>query len=226
VDDRRQPLERLLGHRFRDPALLAQALTHRSAGAPHNERLEFLGDAVLGFLMAEALFDRFPDAREGQLTRLRASLVRGESLAALARGLGLGEHLALGGGERKSGGRERDSILADALEALLGAVYVDGGLDAARALFQGLFAPQLATLSLDDVIKDPKTRLQEWLQGRRLHLPEYEVLEVQGEGHQQSFRVACRVAACGVEAEARGATRRRAEQAAAAAVLARLEGRE
>ena len=220
-----ETLARRLEYGFSTPALLEQALTHRSAGGSHNERLEFLGDAVLGFLMADVLFARFPEGREGQLTRLRASLVRRETLAELARQLELGPHLRLGGGELKSGGRERDSILADAFEALLGAIYLDGGLPAARAWLERIFAPRLAQLSLADVRKDPKTRLQEWLQARRLPLPDYEVITVAGEGHSQSFRVQCSVPGLAQDAEAEAGSRRRAEQEAAAQVLTRLEDR-
>jgi ribonuclease-3 len=217
-------LEERLGHRFRDRGLLDRALTHRSAGAPNNERLEFLGDAVLGFLVAERLFGHFPNAREGTLTRLRAAVVKGESLADRAREMELGPHLRLGSGERKSGGRDRDSILADGLEALIGAALLDGGETAARAVVDHLFGPVIRDLDPDAVIKDPKTRLQEWLQGRGLALPDYELLEATGTDHARTFRVRCTVPQGTAAAEAIGASRRRAEQRAAASVLAQLEG--
>jgi len=224
---RDQAIARLLGHPFRDPTLLAAALTHRSARnqnrGHHNERLEFLGDGVLDLVIAEALYQRLPQADEGQLSRLRANLVNRDALAELARGIGLGEHLRLGGGELKSGGRRRDSILADALEALFGAVYLDGGYSAARDVILRLYAPLLDGVDLKQAEKDPKTRLQEYLQGRGLSLPAYRILEISGQAHEQRFRVACRVDALDMDEQGEGTSRRRAEQAAAAAVLQRLE---
>lgn len=217
-----ETLERRLGHRFRDPALLRQALTHRSAGGHHNERLEFLGDAVLGLVIAEALYRRAPGAAEGDLSRLRASLVNRDSLAELARGLELGEAIRLGSGELKSGGFRRASILADALEAVLGAVYLDGGFEAARACIGRLYEQRLAELPAAAELKDPKTRLQEYLQARHIALPSYQVVEVSGPPHRQQFQVACRIEALDVVTRAAGDSRRRAEQAAAQAMLDRL----
>jgi len=208
-----------LGVEFRDPGLLALALTHRSHGSANYERLEYLGDAVLSFVVAELLFQRFPAASEGELSRYRASLVSGERLAAIAAGLGLGEHLRLGEGEMKSGGQRRATILADALEAVFGAVYLDRGLRAAQSVAERLFGDALAALPQAAALKDPKTRLQEWLQGRGLALPAYTVLEVSGEPHEQHFRVRCDVAGLALAAEAEGSSRRRAEQEAAQRIL-------
>lgn len=208
-----------LGVDFADAGLLAQALTHRSHGSPNNERLEYLGDAVLSFVVAELLFRRFPEASEGELSRYRASLVSGESLAAIASGLGLGGQLRLGEGELKSGGQRRATILADALEAVFGALYLDRGLPAARAVAERLFGDALAALPEAAALKDPKTRLQEWLQGRGYALPAYTVLEVSGEPHEQHFRVRCDVLELSLAAEAEGSSRRRAEQDAAQRIL-------
>jgi len=210
-----------LGYTPRDARLFETALTHRSAGAPNNERLEFLGDAVLGLVSAQYLFERFEGADEGQLSRLRARLVSGASLAQLAAGLGLGDWLVLGPGELKSGGAARESILADALEALCGALYVDGGLAAARAVMLRVLA---AALPADEPLelKDPKTRLQELLQARGLPLPRYRVDGIEGALHAQVFRVSCEVGVAAASASATGSSRRRAEQAAAALVLAQL----
>jgi ribonuclease-3 len=212
-----------LGHRCADAALVAAALRHRSAGGAHNERLEFLGDAVLNFAVAELLYREFPQAAEGDLTRYRATLVSGESLADAAEALGLGDLLVLGPGELKSGGFRRRSILADALEALLGAVYLDGGTAAASAAVERLVRPRLAGLPSALALKDPKTRLQEWLQGRGLPLPRYSVAAVDGEPHDQTFRVRCELESPAVVTEGSGSSRRRAEQEAAEQVLARLE---
>lgn len=223
----RRPLSRLsalLGHGFRQPALLDQALTHRSAGNPHNERLEFLGDALLDLFMAESLFERFPQADEGQLSRLRAGLVNQSSLAALARDLELGGYLQLGAGELRTGGHDRDSILADALEALVAALYLDGGIEAARTVVLALFRERLAGLPLESALKDPKTALQEHLQAHRQPLPEYEILEIGGSPHAQWFRVACRVPALERVTEGRGGSRRVAEQQAAQRMLDLLTG--
>ncbi len=217
------PVERVLGHRFSDPDLLQRALTHRSAGSRNNERLEFLGDAVLGLAIADLLYHRFSDADEGDLSRLRAHLVNRAMLARLARELSLGEHLRLGSGELKSGGRRRDSILADAFEAVLGALYLDAGYAAAAAVIQRLFEPHLEGLE-PGVLKDPKTRLQEHLQALGRPLPHYEVREVAGEAHRQRFRVACRLEDEARVTEGEGTSRRRAEQAAAARMLEALGG--
>ena len=215
-------LEQRLGHRFRAPELLDQALTHRSAGGAHNERLEFLGDGILNFVVAAALYELRPEAPEGELSRLRASLVNGPSLAELARALELGACLRLGGGEMKSGGERRDSILADTLEALLGAVYLDAGFDTARRVVLALYRERLRRLPDSEQLKDPKTRLQEALQGIGRPLPEYTVLAESGEPHQRSFRVQCRVVDSGACTEGEARSRRRAEQRAAERMLARL----
>ena len=205
-----------------DLALFETALTHRSASGRNNERLEFLGDAVLGLISAEYLYERFADADEGDLSRLRASLVNGESLALLAAGLGLGDHLVLGPGELKTGGFRRESILADALEALCGALYLDGGLIAARAAVERLLGRALQELHLSAQLKDPKTRLQELLQGRGLALPRYSVDSIDGELHAQVFRVTCEVEPLALRASAVGSSRRRAEQVAASLILEQL----
>ena len=212
-------LQQRLGCRFADNGLLIRALTHRSVGSDNNERLEYLGDAVLSFVVADMLFEAHPEASEGELSRYRASLVSGDALGAVALELGLGELLNLGDGERKSGGKWRASILADALEALIGAVYLDQGLDAARAVAGRLLQQRLAELPGACELKDAKTRLQEWLQGRGLGLPEYKVLEISGEPHQQLFRIRCDIGELAIAAEAQGSSRRRAEQEAASLVL-------
>jgi ribonuclease-3 len=208
-----------LGVALSDPGLLDRALTHRSHGTQNNERLEYLGDAVLTFVVAEMLYRAFPAASEGELSRYRATLVSGESLAEIAAGLGLGEQLRLGEGEMKSGGQRRATILADALEAVLGAVYLDQGLVAARRAAERLFHAPIAALPSASDLKDPKTRLQEWLQGRGHPLPAYSVLEVSGEPHDQRFRVRCEVPDLALAAEAEGSSRRRAEQEAAQRIL-------
>jgi ribonuclease III len=208
-----------LGHECADPALLTEALTHRSHGGRNNERLEFLGDAVLSFVVAELLFREFPAADEGELSRYRASLVSGEVLGAIALDLGLGDHVRLGEGELKSGGFRRKSILADALEAVLGAIYLDGGIEAATAVAERLLRPRLEALPEAALLKDPKTRLQERLQAAGLPLPVYVVTDTRGEPHRQTFRVCCESAALGLKAEAEGLSRRRAEQEAARLML-------
>jgi ribonuclease-3 len=218
-----QRLSRQLGHAFADPELLDDALTHRSAQARHNERLEFLGDAVLGLLVAEALWRRFPHATEGELSRLRARLVNRDALARVAQELELGQYLRLGAGELRSGGHARESILADAVEAVLAALYLDGGLEVARGVVERLLGERLAALSPADQGKDAKTRLQEWLQARRLALPTYEVVETSGEDHAQTFVVSCAVEALGRSTSAAGASRRKAEQLAAARLLETLD---
>ena len=217
-------LSRALGYRFADPELLQAAVTHRSAGSHNNERLEFLGDAVLGYIIAEWLFQQFPTASEGQLSRLRASLVKRTTLADLARQLSLGDYLLLGSGELKSGGFRRDSILADAMEAILGAVVLDSdnGLEQCRACIHRLFESKVGELSPAEELKDPKTRLQELLQSRKLELPVYDVVDVTGKAHHQRFAVECRVEALQQCARGEGSSRRRAEQAAARTMLDRL----
>lgn len=209
-----------LGYVFQQPRLLEEALTHRSASSRNNERLEFLGDALLNLVIAECLFQRYPQASEGELSRLRANLVKGETLAELARGLKLGEGLRLGQGELRSGGPQRESILADALEAIFAAAYLDGGLAACRALILNLYRDCLEGLASAGESKDPKTRLQEYLQARQQPLPIYSVLEIRGEPHAQSFTVECAVA--DRRAVAVGNNRRKAEQDAARQVLEQL----
>ncbi|VAW78906.1 Ribonuclease III [hydrothermal vent metagenome] len=217
-----EALAKSVGYQFKDPRLLDCAVTHRSAGSANNERLEFLGDAVLGQVVAEWLYSHFPDANEGQLSRLRASLVKREALAEIARGLALGDFLQLGSGELKSGGFRRDSILADALEAIFGAVLVDGGFSASHACIHGLYAKRFNNVSAIDELKDPKTRLQEYLQSRKLSLPEYEMVKVVGKAHKQLFDVECRVAALSLACMGQGGNRRKAEQAAATKMLEQL----
>jgi ribonuclease-3 len=211
------------GHVFRDATLLAQALTHRSAGARHNERLEFLGDALIGMIVAEALYIRWPKADEGVLTRARAELVRESSLAQIARDLDLGARITLGPGELKSGGHRRDSILSDTLEAVVGAIYLDGGFDACRDAVLPWFERTIMELPAGRIDKDPKTRLQEWLQARQHPLPVYELMAESGDEHAKLFRVRCVVAEPPLSAEGEGSSRRVAEQAAAAAVLIELD---
>ena len=215
-------LERRLGHTFQNQELMLLALTHRSFAGRNNERLEFLGDAILNFVAGEALFERFPQAREGQLSRLRARLVKGETLAVLARGFELGEYLRLGSGELKSGGFRRESILADALEALIGAIYLDAGMDVARGRVLDWLTNELDGLTLVDTNKDPKTRLQEFLQSRAVELPRYEVVDIQGEPHCRTFFVQCEIALLTDKTQGQGASRRIAEQVAAAAALVAL----
>lgn len=214
-------LTQRLAYSFQDEELLRTALTHRSVTKRNNERLEFLGDSVLNCVISDLLYQHRPDASEGDLSRLRARLVREETLAEVARDLVLEEHLRLGEGELKSGGFRRASILADALEAILGAVYLDGGFTAAYQVVQRLLLPLLQELPAAEILKDAKTRLQEWLQGRGEALPRYDLLEQSGPDHNRSFRVAC-VAARGTW-EALGTSRRRAEQAAAELALNELE---
>jgi ribonuclease-3 len=219
--DRRR-LQRALGYEFSDPDLLGLALTHRSAGRRNNERLEFLGDSIVNHVIAEAIYQLFPDAREGDMSRMRSALVKGETLAEVARELQLGDYLELGAGERKSGGHRRASILADTLEALAGAILLDGGVDRCRQSVLAWFHSRLDQMTLEDADKDPKTRLQEFLQGRRNPLPEYELLGVLGEDHNQQFHVACRLQKPAIVVEGAGSSRRKAEQAAARSALDRL----
>ncbi|HEX6572225.1 MAG TPA: ribonuclease III [Steroidobacteraceae bacterium] len=210
---------RRLGYRFRDPALLEAALTHRSASRTNYERLEFLGDSVLNFVVALLAFRAFPDAPEGDLSRYRAALVSAPTLASVAGSLDLGEELRLGSGELKSGGFRRDSILADALEALIGAIYLDGGLEAASETVGRLLGGKLEELPSAEILKDPKTRLQEELQSRGLALPRYALEEVGGEPHEQWFVASCEATDLRLRATGRGTSRRRAEQEAAQKVL-------
>lgn len=219
-----QTLCRRIGYAFKNEALLTLALTHRSvSGSLNNERLEFLGDSILNFLIAEALFQKFERAKEGKLSRLRAKLVKEETLADLARQFELGDCLILGSGELKSGGFRRDSILSDALEAIIGAMYLDDGMEACKRVVLVWFAPLLDTISLEDHQKDPKTRLQEMLQARRVPLPVYQVDYIEGEAHQQLFVVSCRVEALQLQAVGKGGSRRQAEQLAAEQILTALK---
>ncbi len=211
-----------IGHHFADPALRQRALTHRSASGRNNERLEFLGDGLVNVIVAEALYLRHPVADEGWLTRARAQLVREATLAGIARELQLGEQLELGPGELKSGGYRRDSILADALEALIGAIHLDAGFETCRRIVLGWFASRLESLTATGTEKDAKTRLQEWLQGRALPLPEYVLVDTRGEEHDKVFDVLCRLASPQIEAVADGSSRRQAEQRAAVRVLEQL----
>ncbi len=213
-----------LGHRFADPAVLTAALTHRSAGQTNYERLEFLGDAVLTLAVSELLYNEFGTANEGDLSRYRATLVSGSTLAVIAAELDLGEQLRLGGGELKSGGFRRGSILSDALEGVIGAVYVDGGFEAAREVIGRLYDSRVRQLPVAHDLKDSKTRLQEELQRRGLALPAYTVESVSGEPHEQHFSVACEVAALGLRTRGEGSSRRRAEQEAAQRLLEVLGG--
>ena len=212
-------IERAIGYVFSSRSIQDQALTHRSFGAVHNERLEFLGDSVLNCVIAQALYERFSEVREGDLSRLRANLVRQETLAEIAQRLGLGEQLRLGEGELKSGGFRRPSILADALEALFGAVFVDGGFEQARKTILMLYEPFLAHLEPRHSGKDAKTALQEFLQGRRLALPQYQLRATHGEAHAQEFEVECLVPELGISTVGRGQSRRAAEQEAARRAL-------
>ena len=208
-------LQRQLGYAFKDSDLLRRALTHRSHSAMHNERLEFLGDSVVNCTIALALYRKFPELPEGELSRLRASLVSQPALAALAESLGLGSYLALGDGELKSGGGQRPSILSDALEAVLGAVLLDGGFEAARQVVQDVFNAALASTSPSTTGKDAKTLLQEWLQRKRQALPQYAVVAIHGEAHEQEFEVECMIEHLNIRCTGKGVSRRRAEQEAA-----------
>ena len=215
-------LQRAIGYQFKDTGLLTLALTHRSYGGQNNERLEFLGDSVLNFIVAEDLFCRFEEAREGQLSRLRARMVKGVTLAEIAREFNLGDYLRLGTGELKSGGFRRDSILADALESIIGAIYLDSGFEVCRERVLCWFSTRLNGLSLKDTTKDSKTRLQEYLQARQKDLPRYEVVSVQGQAHAQVFQVMCYVDELSDATQGVGSSRRLAEQKAAKQALTEL----
>ena len=217
------PLQRKLGHSFAHASLLQQALTHRSHSTPHNERLEFLGDSVLNCCVAHELYQRFGDLKEGELSRLRANLVRQEALAELAQELELGTYLRLGEGELKSGGFRRPSILADGLEALFGAVFLDGGYPAAQVVIRGLYASLLDHLDPQTLGKDPKTLLQELLQARRIPLPQYAVVATQGAAHKQLFQVECQIPQLAIRTTGYGASRRIAEQEAAQLAFAQTQ---
>ncbi|EDY85858.1 ribonuclease III [gamma proteobacterium HTCC5015] len=221
-------LQSTLNYTFSNGDLLEVAVTHRSASKTNNERLEFLGDSILNFTVAAELFERFPERPEGDLSRLRASLVDKSSLAAHAKKMDLGPFLKLGGGELKSGGWRRDSILADAVEAIIGAIYLDGGIESAQQFIRDLYDGDFESLPTANELKDAKTRLQEWLQGRHYALPQYEMVEVSGKPHEQQFTVSCYIDSHDVQVNATGRSRRKAEQAAAETALAQLldqEGR-
>ena len=219
-------LSKRIGYSFTQSALLMQALTHRSAKGDHNERLEFLGDSILGFVVAEKLFEQFPLVDEGDLTRMRSSLVKGVTLAEIGRDFNLGDHLILGPGELKSGGHRRDSILEDAVESIIGAVYLDSDLNTCKALILSWFASRLADIKPGNEQKDPKTKLQEYLQGRKISLPQYEVIATTGQSHNQEFTVRCLTSAIDKEVVSKGTSRRKAEQAAAEQVLAIIKASE
>jgi len=223
MDTRLEALQGRIGHHFDDALLLTRALTHRSFGADHNERLEFLGDAVLSLVISGLLFERFAGSDEGDLTRVRAHLVREESLHRVALQLALPDVLRLGEGEARGGGAQRASILADALEALIGATFLDGGFDAARTVVDGLFGEIIATTDVANWSKDAKTELQEWLQARRLPVPTYRIAATRGQPHAQTFEVECAVPALSLVEQGMGRSRRVAEQEAARRMLDALK---
>lgn len=223
LEPRLEALQRRLGHRFASPALLLRALTHRSFSAEHNERLEFLGDSVLNLAVSALLFERFSGSDEGDLTRVRAHLVREDSLHRAALALGLPELLRLSEGEARGGGALRPSILADALEAIIGAVFVDAGFDAAHGLVRSLFGEVIQATEADSWSKDAKTELQEWLQARKIAVPAYRIAATQGQAHAQTFEVECAVAALGLAERGQGRSRRAAEQDAASRMLTALK---
>lgn len=220
-----EALQGSLGYQFDDIELLDLALSHRSCGSRNNERLEFLGDSILNHIVAAELFRKFPESREGELSRMRASLVKGETLAEVGRELELGLVLRLGPGEMKSGGRHRDSILADTLEAVVGAMLLEAGLETCRGCVLKLFATRLDELSPEGLAKDAKTRLQEFLQGRGKSLPEYQLVSVEGEDHCQQFAVSCELQEYQMKMKGEGSSRRRAEQEAARLALVELDAR-
>jgi ribonuclease-3 len=216
-------LEKALGYQFSQPELLRQALTHRSHSSPHNERLEFLGDSVLSCVVATLLYRQFGKLKEGELSRLRASLVRQESLADIALELALGDYLLLGEGELKSGGFRRPSILADTLEAVFGAIYLEAGFETAQRIIEQLYQDRIGLLDPSDAGKDPKTALQEWLQARRLPTPHYSLATTRGEAHAQEFEVLCEIPSANLKISGSGNSRRNAEQQAAQAALTCLK---
>ncbi len=218
-------LQKRLQHQFKDTGLLMRAVTHRSFSADHNERLEFLGDAVLGAVVADILHQRLQDLPEGDLSRVRANLVRQDTLHRLSVSLGLPEVIRLGEGEMRSGGQKRPSILADVLEAVIGAVYLDAGFMAAQALVQRLYQAVEINPAMDAMGKDPKTELQEWLQGRKMKLPGYRVVSTLGAAHQQTFDVECEIIELKLSERGVGGSRRAGEQAAATAMLQKLKSR-
>jgi ribonuclease III len=223
VDARLTALQQRLGHRFAEPALLSRAVTHRSFGSDHNERLEFLGDAVLSLAISALLFERFGGSDEGDLTRVRAHLVREDTLHRVAVVIGLPEVLRLSEGEARGGGAQRPSILADALEAIIGATFLDGGFEPARALVQRLFGEVIVSTDIDSWTKDAKTELQEWLQARRLPVPSYRITSTRGQAHAQTFEVECAVPALSLAETGEGRSRRVAEQEAARRMLVALK---
>lgn len=215
-------LSKRLAYQFKDPELLSTALTHRSANKQHYERMEFLGDAILNLIITDDLYHRFPAATEGKLSRLRASMVKGETLAQLAKNIELGEFLHLGSGELKSGGFRRDSILADVFESIIGAIYLDSGYELAKQFVLNMFKERLEDVDINLDLKDPKTRLQELLQSKGCDLPVYEILSTTGQAHNQMFKVSCHVALSDKPAEGSGNSRRKAEQEAAKQMLDQL----
>ncbi|MCC2604750.1 ribonuclease III [Planctobacterium marinum] len=222
-DIRFNQLTKRIGYQFQDRSLLVQALTHRSAANEHNERLEYLGDSILGFIVAKYLYNRFPEQPEGKLTRMRSTLVKGETLATIARQMELGEVILLGPGELKSGGFSRDSILSDAVEALIGAIYLEAGMQQSEEVVLQWLHKKLEKLDPNYHPKDNKTRLQEYLQSKHLPLPEYEVTQIKGKSHNQRFFVSCKVQELNHLIEGEGASRRKAEQDAAQKVIRKLE---
>lgn len=215
-------LSQRIGYEFKDQSLIELALTHRSKGDKNNERLEFLGDSIVNFIMAQAVFEKFPQAKEGKLSRLRADLVRGTTLAELAREFEMGDFLVLGSGELKSGGFNRESILADSVEAIIGAIYLDAGMDVVRERVLSWYDSRIKALKLDTVVKDPKTRLQEFMQKNKGRLPKYEVVEVSGQAHDQEFKVSCWIEKLPELTMGEGTSRRHAEQNAAEKALKAL----
>ena len=222
MNDKLSRLEQKLGYPFQNKDLLVRAITHRSAGSRHNERLDFLGDSILSLVIAEVLYHRFPNVSEGDMSRMRATLVREKTLAELAREFALGDYLILGPGELKSGGYRRESILADTVEALIGAIYLDSDLDGIRTLMLNWYNERLDSIRPGVEQKDPKTRLQEFLQGRRRPLPTYAVTDVKGEAHNQQFTVECAIDDIEAAFVGVGSSRRKAEQAAAERALEQL----
>jgi len=215
-------LEKRLGYQFNDSELINLALTHRSANGKHNERLEFLGDSILSFVIADDLYHRFPKVNEGDMSRMRATLVRGHTLAELGREFVLGDYLKLGPGELKSGGFRRDSILADAVEAIIGAIYLDSDIEVVRKIVLSWYKSRLDAIQPGVSQKDPKTRLQEFLQGRKKPLPVYTVTNIKGEAHNQEFTVSCGIEGISDPVVGKGTSRRKAEQAAAELALEKL----
>jgi ribonuclease-3 len=219
-------LSRQIGYTFKQPALLRQALTHRSHGSPHNERLEFLGDSVLSLAISSKLIHDFPKLTEGDLSRFRAHLVKEPTLAEIAQSLQLGDYLFLGEGELKSGGFRRPSLLADALEAIIGAIYLDSGFEETCRMIEALYAPIIAKLDPKTLSKDPKTQLQEYLQSRKLSLPQYIIIATEGEAHEQHFKLECVIPDLDIRAKGEGASRRKAEQEAAKTAFALASAQE